>query len=164
MSVPNIGHLDPQPGGCCTIMPYFIEGMLEIPLTTVQDYMLFYMLGDYSIDLWKRQLEIIMKHNGLASFLVHPDYVIEDRAKRVYIELLQHLSSIRSSRKVWIVPPREVNCWWRNRRQMTLVCENGDWKIEGPDAQKACLAYAVSDGNRLVYELASESDTELIKQ
>ena len=163
MSVPNIGHLDPQPGGCCTAMPYFIGDMLEIPLTTVQDYMLFYMLGDYSIDLWKRQLEVIMEHNGLASFLVHPDYVIEDRARGVYTDLLRHLASIRSSRKLWIVPPRDVNRWWRNRRQMTLVREHGDWKIEGPGAEEACLAYAICDGNRLVYELASEPDKQLVK-
>jgi peptidoglycan/xylan/chitin deacetylase (PgdA/CDA1 family) len=163
MSVPNIGHLDPQPGGCCTLLPYFIGSMLEIPLTTVQDYMLFYMLGDYSIGLWKRQLEAIMEHNGLASFLVHPDYIIEDRARGVYTDLLGHLASIRSSRNVWIVPPREVNRWWRNRRQMTLTQEHGDWKIEGPGAEKACLAYAVRDGNRLVYELASESDKQLVK-
>ena len=24
MSIPNVAHLDPQRGGCCTIMPYFI--------------------------------------------------------------------------------------------------------------------------------------------
>src|SRR5581483_1528358 len=28
MSVPNVGHLDPQPGGCCTVMPYFIGDIL----------------------------------------------------------------------------------------------------------------------------------------
>src|SRR5262249_44518482 len=22
MSIPNVAHLDPQPGGCCTVMPY----------------------------------------------------------------------------------------------------------------------------------------------
>ena len=164
LSVPNIGHLDPQPGGCCTLMPYFIDGVLEIPLTTVQDYMMFYILGDYSIDLWVRQLETIMDHNGLASFLIHPDYVIGDRARGVYKKLLQHLSSIRSHRKIWIVPPREVNRWWRNRRQMTLIREQGAWKIEGPGAQEACLAYAVSNGNHLMYELASEPTVQVCKQ
>src|SRR2546425_12755629 len=24
MSVPNVAHLDPQRGGCCTVMPYFV--------------------------------------------------------------------------------------------------------------------------------------------
>src|SRR6266478_6788332 len=38
MSVPNVAHLDPQDGGCCTIMPYFVGNLLEIPVTVTQDY------------------------------------------------------------------------------------------------------------------------------
>src|SRR5437016_10068499 len=79
-------------------MPYFIGRILEIPLTTIQDYMLFHLLGDYSIDLWKRQLAMILEHNGLASFIVHPDYIIERRARGVYEELLDHLSFLRTQR------------------------------------------------------------------
>src|SRR5262249_34757470 len=45
MSVPNSAHLDPQRGGCCTVMPYFIGKMLELPVTTTQDYGLFNILG-----------------------------------------------------------------------------------------------------------------------
>ena len=79
MSVPNVGHLDPQPGGCCTVMPYFIGQMLEIPLTTIQDYSLFHILQDYSIDVWKRQIARILDGHGLASFNIHPDYIIEEK-------------------------------------------------------------------------------------
>ena len=53
MSVPNVAHLDPQRGGCCTVMPYFFGETLEIPVTTTQDYTLFHLLNDYSLDLWK---------------------------------------------------------------------------------------------------------------
>ncbi len=45
MSIPNVGHLDPQRGGCCTIMPYFIGDIVELPLTCTQDYTLFQILG-----------------------------------------------------------------------------------------------------------------------
>ena len=38
MSVPNVAHLDPQRGGCCTVMPYFLGNLLELPVTTTQDY------------------------------------------------------------------------------------------------------------------------------
>ena len=51
MSVPNAAHLEPQRGGCCTVMPYFVGDLLELPLTTTQDYSLFHILGDYSISL-----------------------------------------------------------------------------------------------------------------
>src|SRR6266566_1999365 len=37
MSVPNVAHLDPQRGGCCTVMPYFVGKILELPVTTTQD-------------------------------------------------------------------------------------------------------------------------------
>ena len=57
MSVPNVAHLDPQRGGCCTVMPYFVGKILELPVTTTQDYTLFNILNDYSIDLWKKQIE-----------------------------------------------------------------------------------------------------------
>ena len=32
MSVPNVAHLEPQRGGCCTVMPYFIGNLVELPL------------------------------------------------------------------------------------------------------------------------------------
>ena len=44
MSLPNAGHLNPQRGGCCTVMPYFIGKILELPLTTIQDYSLYHYL------------------------------------------------------------------------------------------------------------------------
>ena len=54
MSVPNVAHLDPQRGGCCTVMPYFFGNKVEVPVTTTQDYMLFRLLNDYSISFVAR--------------------------------------------------------------------------------------------------------------
>jgi hypothetical protein len=82
MSIPNTAHLDPQRGGCCTVMPYFIGNILELPVTTTQDYMLFYILGERSIDLWSRQIELIAEKNGLISFIVHPDYLMAEKLAR----------------------------------------------------------------------------------
>ena len=31
MSVPNVAHLEPMRGGCCTVMPYFIGKIVELP-------------------------------------------------------------------------------------------------------------------------------------
>jgi hypothetical protein len=88
MSVPNVAHLDPQRGGCCTVMPYFVGGLLEIPVTTTQDYTLFHILNDYKADLWKTQIELIMEKHGLLSFIVHPDYITTDPERKVYEALL----------------------------------------------------------------------------
>jgi hypothetical protein len=69
MSVPNVAHLDPMRGGCCTVMPYFVGKIVELPVTTAQDYTLFHILHDYSIDLWKQQLALVSGKNGLMSFM-----------------------------------------------------------------------------------------------
>ncbi len=153
MSVPNTAHLDPQRGGCCTVMPYFIGKILELPVTTTQDYSLFYILKQYSIDLWKRQISQIMEKHGLASFIVHPDYVLESRTRDTYKSLLTYLADLRSQGKIWVALPREVNQWWRARSQMKLARQGNNWVIKGPDKDKARVAYAFLDGGRLVYEL-----------
>jgi hypothetical protein len=151
MSVPNVGHLDPQPGGCCTTKPYFIGKILEIPVVATQDYTLFYILRQYSMDLWERQIQLALHQNGLISFIVHPDYLIEERARDVYVALLDRLSQARRDAGVWVALPRELNQWWRNRSQMRLVRKNSAWTIEGPDKHRALIAYASVQGDRLVY-------------
>ncbi len=83
MSVPNVAHLDPQRGGCCTVMPYFIGKILEIPVTMVQDYTLFNILNDYSIGIWREQTKRVMEKHGLMSFIIHPDYVIGARQRAI---------------------------------------------------------------------------------
>jgi len=157
MSVPNVAHLEPMRGGCCTIMPYFIGNILELPLTTVQDYSLFHILNDYSTDIWKQQLNIIRKRNGLMSFIAHPDYLIEKRARRVYESLLDHLRQRIADENIWHALPGEVDQWWRARSQMRLVNRNGKWSIEGPQSERARVAYATTEEGSLVLKLKSES-------
>ena len=156
MSVPNVGHLDPQPGGCCTAKPYFIGNILEIPVVATQDYTLFHILGEYSIDLWERQIELTLAHNGLISFIIHPDYLIEKRGRDVYVELLACLARRRDQSKTWFALPRELNDWWRSRNEMRLVKEGASWRIDGRNNHRARIAYASLEGNRVVYTLEKE--------
>ena len=151
MSVPNVAHLEPQRGGCCTVMPYFIEDILELPLTTIQDYSLFQILGDYSIAIWRRQIDLILSNSGLISILTHPDYLIEKRARVVYSELLAHIRQLRDERKLWVALPGDVDRWWRSRRCMRLVQTGDAWRIEGEGSDRARIAFAMLDGDRVVY-------------
>lgn len=157
MSVPNVAHLEPQRGGCCTVMPYRIGKILELPLTMTQDYSMFHMLGDYSIDLWITECEQILRRNGLISFIVHPDYVVERLARKVYLNLLGHLSRLVADHKLWAALPGDVNRWWRNRSEMELVRDGDRWHIEGPDKERARVAYAILEGDRLIYRLDETS-------
>jgi len=152
MSIPNVAPLDPQRGGCCTIMPYFIGDILELPVTTTQDYTLFYLLKEHSIDLWKKQTGLILMKNGLVSFIVHPDYVIEREPKRVYEELLGYLRDLRARENVWLALPSEIDGWWRARNNMSVVPHGDSFRIEGEGAERAVLAFATGVNGRLVYE------------
>ena len=135
MSVPNVAHLDPQHGGCCTVMPYFIRKTLELPLTTTQDYSTFHILRHYSIELWKRQLSLLQKSHGLMSFIVHPDYLIERRARGTYEALLDYLRDLVAREHIWATLPGEVDRWWRARAELKVLPEGNGWVIEGPQKE-----------------------------
>ena len=154
MSVPNVAHLEPQRGGCCTVMPYFVGRILELPLTTIQDYSLFHILGDYSIGLWQQQVDAIKAQNGLITFLSHPDYLAAPHALAVYTQLLSYLRDLRGRSPMWMALPGEINRWWRNRRDMRLVNDGASWRVEGPGADRARVAYAVLDGAVVRYSFA----------
>lgn len=157
MSVPTVAYLEPQSGGCCTVTPYFVGDVLELPLTTVQDHSLFFILCEHSIDLWQRQIEIISAHHGLISFIVHPDYILGERERALYCELLQYLSKQRDEQNIWLALPSEINQWWRERSKMELVRERNAWQIRGTGCERARLAYARIVDGRLNYRFADGS-------
>lgn len=153
MSVPNVAHLDPQRGGCCTVRPYFIGDILELPLTTIQDYSLFNIINTYSIDLWKTQIDLILQKSGLMSFLVHPDYIVAPKARAVYQALLEYLTKIAHAQNIWMALPGQVDAWWRQRRQMKLIKHADQWRIAGEGSDRARVAYAKWQDHKIVYEL-----------
>lgn len=160
MSMPNVANLDPQRGGCCTVMPYFIGDVLELPLTTIQDYSLFHVLNEPSIDLWRTQLEMILAKNGLVSFIVHPDYIIESETQAIYKDLLTMLVELREREAVWFALPHEVDSWWRARSRMSVVRDNGSWRVVGEGAERAVLAFAKAVDGQLIYESAETPQGE----
>jgi hypothetical protein len=157
MSVPNVAHLDPQRGGCCTVMPYFIGSLLELPVTTTQDYTLFHILKDYEGELWKTQIELILKNHGLLSFIVHPDYVTSNTERKVFEGLLAHLAELRREKGVWIATPSEVNQWWRQRAKMKIVDGDQGLRIEGEGSERARIAYASEVDGRLSMTVDGEN-------
>ncbi len=153
MSVPNVAHLDPQRGGCCTIFPYFVGDVLELPLTTIQDYPLFNVIRSDAMEMWTKQTQAIVARHGLASFIIHPDYIVEPHRQALYSELLKMLRSYGDSKDVWLALPGEVDTWWRERHQMRLTQTSGGWSVEGPGSDRASVAYVKRVNGKLNYVL-----------
>ena len=158
MSVPNVAHLDPQRGGCCTVMPYFVGKLLELPVTMTQDYPLFHILNEYSLDLWKRQADLIMQKHGFMNFIVHPDYITTARERAIYEALLDYMVELRNKKDVWIPIPGDVNRWWRQRAAMKLVEDATGWHIAGEGAERARIAYASEKDGRMTYTLTGAAE------
>ena len=156
MSVPNVGHLEAQRGGCCTVMPHFIGDLLELPVTTTQDYALFNYLNTFSIDPWKHQIELIMEKHGLINFIIHPDYIGKPREWDVFKDLLAHLTQLACKNGLWISTPGEVNRWWRQRAEMTLVEDRNGLRIEGEGSERARVAYASEKDGKLMLSVEPE--------
>jgi hypothetical protein len=98
----------PQPDAARTIFPFIVRngalssGFVELPCTQPQDHTLFVILGEKTIDIWKRKLDWIALHKGLALFLTHPDYMNFDETKpdgpeeypaRLYAEVISYVQS-----------------------------------------------------------------------
>jgi len=155
MSVPNAAQLDPQRGGCCTIFPYFIGNVLELPLTTIQDYPLYNILRSDPMEMWAKQMEMIAGRHGMASFIIHPDYMIKVERQALYRKLLGLLGTYRAERKMWLALPGEVDRWWRQRDGMMLVRENGTWVIQGEGSERASIAYARVENGKLRFVIGT---------
>jgi len=84
---------------------------------------------------------------------VHPDYLVQERARRAYRDLLQHLSQIQLERRMWMTRAGEVDRWWRQRSKMGLVKEGNGWRIEGVGRERARIAYAGLCDGRVVYSI-----------
>jgi peptidoglycan/xylan/chitin deacetylase (PgdA/CDA1 family) len=113
-SVPHSDPFEPVPGGCCSLWPFFIGDVVELPYTMPQDHTLFTLLSHRSTALWQQQLESIERLHGLVQVVSHPDPgYLGDRSKReLYVEFLD---VIQGRSKLWKALPREVAQWWRQR-------------------------------------------------
>jgi hypothetical protein len=102
-------------------------------------------------------MEIIVAGHGVINFIIHPDYITTGRAGDLFREMLEKLSRLRSDKNVWVPLPRDVDRWWRQRNEMSLMPDGRGWKIKGSGSERARIAYACIDGERLEYEFETNS-------
>ena len=111
-SFPDTDPFEPQPGGCCSILPFFFGDVVELPITLVQDHTLWEILRAQSIDLWAEKSEWIIANHGLINLITHPDYLDTPERLALYEEFLGFLAGQPDG---WHALPRDVAGWWRVR-------------------------------------------------
>ena len=114
-SMPHSDPFEPQPGGCCSLWPFFIGGVVvELPYTLPQDHTLFTLLGHRTPDVWLEQAGRIEQEHGLIQCPTHPDpgYLGNARNRAMYAEFLRAMAD---RPQVWRALPREIAAWWRLR-------------------------------------------------
>jgi peptidoglycan/xylan/chitin deacetylase (PgdA/CDA1 family) len=114
-SYPDTDPFEPQPGGCCSILPFLFGDVVELPMTLVQDHTLWEVLRQHSIELWVRKSDWIIANHGLVNLNTHPDYLNSSERLRQYEDFLIYLAG---QRDCWHALPREVAGWWRARTPM----------------------------------------------
>ncbi len=111
---------EPQPDGAGTIFPFMVTAsgfqrfFVELPYTLPQDFTLFILLQEATIDIWKRKLDWIAARGGMALLNAHPDYMcfsgrpkVDEYPVGFYLEFLDHVKE-RYKDSFWNALPREV--------------------------------------------------------
>jgi len=112
---------EPQ-GGCIgTIFPFCIQGSsgekyyVEIPYTLPQDFTLFSLMGQTTIDVWVKKLDWIVEHGGMAHLKTHPDYFnfdnknghTEEYPVSLYTNFLEYIKN-KYAGQYWHVLPKDM--------------------------------------------------------
>lgn len=115
---------EPQPEGVGRIYPYWVRnetngrGYVELPYTLPQDFTVFVLFRERTIDIWKRKLDWIASEGGMVLLNVHPDYIhfgdgapgMEEYPAQRYVEFLKYLQE-RYEGQYWNMLPRELAEW-----------------------------------------------------
>jgi peptidoglycan/xylan/chitin deacetylase (PgdA/CDA1 family) len=124
---------EPKPHGVQTVFPFLVEdneqdrGFVELPYTLPQDFTLYIIMQEKSIDIWKKKLDWIAEKGGMALVITHPDYMNFSRLKsgineypiKFYEEFLEYIKS-RYEGQYWHVLPKEIARFWHKLKDNVL--------------------------------------------
>jgi len=117
---------EPQSDGVRTIFPIRVpanslgKGYVELPYTLPQDFTLFVLFRETSIEIWRKKLDWIAEKGGMALLNVHPDYMAFNGAERgpeeypasYYKEFLEYVRR-RYQGVYWNPLPSEIARFWK---------------------------------------------------
>src|SRR2546427_96380 len=141
-------------------------GYVELPYTLPQDSTLFVLLRERSIETWKRKLEWVAEHGGMALVNVHPDYMNFDGrpasseyGAHLYQDFLEYVRA-RYGRHAWFALPRDVAAYVRREgvlpRPRLAASDplsstpergriSGAWRLRGKRAAMVVFSYYPAD-------------------
>jgi len=108
-----------------TIFPFPVEndgcrkGYIEMPYTLPQDFTLFVVMKEKTIDIWKQKLDWIAEKGGMALLNTHPDYMSFNPGEAAfgeypatyYLSFLEYIAT-RHAGSYWNMLPRKVAAYW----------------------------------------------------
>jgi len=156
-SFPDTDPFEPQSGGCCSILPFMLGDVVELPITLVQDHTLLEILRQTTPELWVLKSEWVIEHHGLINLITHPDYLDSPRRLELYDRFLGFLAGTRGG---WHALPQEVARWWQARAQLrcertqtgaVIVGDHGE--ILGDRDGEASVAWASAADGELLIEI-----------
>ena len=115
---------EPEPDGVGTIFPFWVpgpdgSGYVELPYSLVQDFNLFVVLREHTVDIWKKKLDWVAAHGGMALLITHPDYMAFDGKPArdeypvsYYEEILRYVRE-KYEGQFWAAKPRDVARFYR---------------------------------------------------
>ncbi len=109
---------EPQPGGCCSLFPYFIDDIIELPITLPQDHTLFNILLEKTAETWINKALEIQKSKGMVLICTHSDYIHLKEWQDHYKSILKYLAT---KNNYWHALPCEVARWWRYRDDLEII-------------------------------------------
>ena len=127
MSTFDTDPFEPQPEGVSTIFPFSVinnpdqKGHIELPYTLPQDFTLFVLMREKNIEIWKKKLDWIAKHGGMALLNTHPDYTHfggaeprdEEYPAEYYEEFLNYVKEKYEGR-YWHALPVDIARFWKD--------------------------------------------------
>jgi len=141
---------EPEPDGFGTIFPFWVagpngSGYVELPYSLPQDFTLFVLLRERTIDVWKRKLDWVAEHGGMALLDSHPDYMAfdgepaRDEYPASYYEELLRYAREKYDGLFWEATPREVARFYcasvpvaaRNTRKKICMLAYSNYEADG---------------------------------
>ena len=112
---------EPQSDGVGTIFPFWVngnngqKGYAELPYTLPQDFTVFALMKEKSIDIWKKKLDWVARNGGMVLVNTHPDYMSFDRRQpgleeypvEFYTEFLNYIK-FEYQGQYWSALPSEI--------------------------------------------------------